>query len=153
MTDFTPLIDRLKKATRPDRELDAIIHCVTTYGAYPVYEGEKLVFRGGEGQPKNWWLGSMKPIIGFIPAESTPPLPAYTASIDATLELAKRLLPGWSKSMTQNVHHGYWTCSFYKCDYDQITSFAASNDSDPAIVLLTAMFRALQAQETDNAAS
>lgn len=66
MTDLSELIERVEKATGPDRELDAAIaaHFDLPYGPRPVGGSE--------------WLSAH-----------------FTASVDAALELVERELPGW----------------------------------------------------------
>ena len=147
MTDFTPLIERLENATKPDRLLDANIHWTMNPQAFDAdaYGDDEHLKPSYCYARSGWALNRAdKAYLDSIP------VPAYTASLDATIALVERMLPGWSISITQNVHHGYWTCSLYKYNYGQIISFDARHDAKPTVALLLALFRALQAQETDN---
>ena len=76
MTDLTSLIEKLEKATSPDRHLDARI--CWTLGLEP-------------------WAGTDEIHLTHfgIGSRIDKRTPAYTASIDAAVSLAERVLPGW----------------------------------------------------------
>ncbi|MBD7992883.1 hypothetical protein H9643_19075 [Ochrobactrum sp. Sa2BUA5] len=78
------LIDRLSKMEGPDREVDAILWCLDnkltfkkklhhTYNGYPRFYSFRTAEKGTVG-------------IGLVPK--------YTASVDAAIALAERVLPG-----------------------------------------------------------
>jgi len=94
MTDLAELLERVRKATGPDRELDGEI-------AATLRVGNKL---------PDWaqnWTGEWRPTIqGFVVLmqddEQPGPnfsSPKFTASIDAALALVERVLPGWKVSL------------------------------------------------------
>jgi len=111
------LLERVKAATGPDREIDGRIWCMVT-------PGRRFIGMAVDGQ--RW--GDFEP-NGFNPAsgmtaglvfertdykgtrediqrnggriQSFPSSPAYTASIDASLALVERLLPGWPQQWAE----------------------------------------------------
>ena len=83
--------------------------------------------------------------------EQRPIIPSpYTASLEAAIALVERMLPGWRKSVGENLHHGYWQGRVYRFQDDDIFERYGHHDTAPAIALLLAMFRALEAQEVQS---
>ena len=72
MTDHTTLIERLEAASEASRELDALVYAAITDGDW-------------SASADGWIENSVRAI------EATP----VTFSLDAALDLAERLLPGW----------------------------------------------------------
>lgn len=81
---------------------------------------------------------------GRLPADA--PVPAFTASLDAATALVERVLPGWSPSIGQNVHHKYWHGTVLQVIDGEIIGHAADHAS-PAIALLIALLRAKEARD------
>lgn len=140
MADLTALIERLEKADGPDRELDELIRCalLAEPGAYvekSQFNGEWCIYKGEwAGRPKLYerprsvprelWDGSL------------------TASIDAAVALAERVLPGRSVMMgwRQASNTKPWARVGLWPDPD-------ATGATPALALVTATLRALSAQE------
>lgn len=77
------LIDRLSKLDAPDREVDAEIYIRFNI---PAERAGRIDYSNGM---VGWW-----PKDG--PYVSAITVPAYTASVDAAIALAERVLPGWT---------------------------------------------------------
>jgi hypothetical protein len=88
MTDISELIERVKAATGPDRELDALLYAIVAdhrtvrENMHPEF-GRQLLARNNRPPHDEYWLDHPATVF-----------PAYTASIDAALALAERVLPG-----------------------------------------------------------
>ncbi|URQ76207.1 MAG: hypothetical protein NBV76_05450 [Candidatus Ochrobactrum gambitense] len=73
--------------------------------------------------------------------------PTYTASVDAAIALAERVLPELSPQVGRNVHHKYWHASVCRINdnmADGIEYYDATH-AVPAIALLIALLRAKEA--------
>lgn len=79
MTDLSELLERVKAATGPDRDLDAAI-------------GKALgaEFKARNVHRRGHYIGG-KPVLLRVAED----YPRFTASVDATLALVERCLPGW----------------------------------------------------------
>jgi len=90
MTDIAELLERVKAATGPGRELDAAIVLTLEPEAFP------NTVRSVEDD------GTI--VCGHYGAYTFHDAPELTASIDAALALVERALPGWRWSV---FHPGY----------------------------------------------
>ena len=151
MTDYADIISRLQAATEPSRELDAHILCATLAPAGAKVEQSK--FNGAwciyeptvyGKEPFRLWE---KPHGFRCDHESV------TSSIDTALRLVERVLPGWTGdigfgrvpvSATIARHRGDLTSGRKNANF---SGMRAGKCDLPAISLLIAMFRALQAAE------
>src|SRR5690606_38254849 len=79
---MTDLITRLSKLGAPDREVDAEIYIRFNI---PADRAGRIDYSNGM---VGWW-----PKDG--PSVSAVTVPAYTASVDETIRLAEKVLPGW----------------------------------------------------------
>lgn len=84
MTDLSELIERVEKATGPDRELDTCLWLKFTPGAT-----RRVVHVKHAHSPAEWDIDETREASGQLIT-----VPAYTASLDAALALADRVLPG-----------------------------------------------------------
>ena len=163
MTDYAPIIEMLEKLDGPDREVDARIAYIADVG-----EGE-----GG----LNWrkvvethdfeWKKLVSRMDVRTSVWSSLILP-YTASLDATIALVEKMLPGWGyqhgKPLGDRGHYasvfrergdkefGFLPGHFddYRGDLtekDYQTRPRSSYRPNGAIALLIAMFKAIQDQE------
>lgn len=134
MTDLTTLIAKLEAATGPDRELDVAISCAI--------DGRVLEKRGND---RKEWLY----LSGTDNCRQDPGVfgqflsPRFTASIDAAVALAERVLPGWRGS----VQFGNFECQVTAyLGSDEDTKEATAAHDMPAIALVIAMLLAKQAE-------
>lgn len=104
----------LEKASEPDGGLEARICRVLGLDGYPA-------------------------LIGGIPFPGI--IPPLTSSLDATIALVERVLPGWAWSVFDDGHAWLWPDQ----KRDLLAGFQA-RVSTPPLALLTALFRALIAQ-------
>ena len=125
------LIDRLKAATGPDRELDAAIEL-----AYGYSIPSDAIFRPETDYVQCQW-NWVHPLDGKI----FHICPLYTASIDAALALVERMLP---ESMYD----------LHKCETGYSFSILRNNldrpyfgGATPALAILIALFTALQGKD------
>ena len=125
MTDLPSLIVRVERLEGPDREVDleiarALVPDVicTRLVRWPPPEREEDF--------THW---------------------EYTASLDAVVALAERVLPALAPAIGMNVHHRYWhgRLSFVRADGD-VDGYSADAPT-PALALLLALLRAVQAQQ------
>lgn len=136
------LIEKLKAATGPDRELDAEVALHLTkpegdgaYWSMPLREGPEAC------APGTLW-GKNRGFRSILEDA-----PEYTASIDAALALVAEKLPGWD-----------WELCLDRGEYDfQLTSrrpelsctyYAGFTKSSPAIAILIALLTALEGETT-----
>lgn len=122
---LSDLIARVDAATGANRELD---RAIATWQFPHLAECERW--------PHGGWHS---PAWGLI----APP-EHYTASIDAALALVERVLPGWFVGLQQNRWVGderRWT-AYITLDADEHEATTYT----PALALLAALLRALQAQ-------
>ena len=69
---------------------------------------------------------------------------AYNGSLDAAKALHEAVLPKWSPSVGQNVHHGYWFAHVMKSDDGSIVGdHSGLSPDNPARAWLLAIIRAL----------
>lgn len=144
---ISDLIDRLSKLDAPDREVDALIvaelepHIFDAPGFKPIRpvpsfhlapQGDAIRFDGG---------GIM--CLSYFPR--------LTASVDAAIALAERVLPGWKRSFFENFN-GKWiarVCSprrdLYSTDYLRDTELGGSPNG--GIALCIAILRAKEASK------
>lgn len=129
---MTDLITRLSKLDAPDREVDAEIYILFNI---PAERAGRIDYSNGM---VGWW-----PKDG--PYVSAVTVPAFTASVDAAIALAERVLPGWAPSVGQNMHHQYWYATLSKATDADPVGIAAQHPTSGAIALVIALLRAKEA--------
>jgi len=91
---MSTLIDRLSKLDAPDREVDAEIAFATGHFDYKLKYGfENCRIERGQNRTNDWVEVFVKDKGTLIYSE---PYPHVTASVDAAIALAERVLPGWT---------------------------------------------------------
>lgn len=120
------LIERLEKCTGPVPELDEAIQAwsVGATAEWQDYKSANAYHRDG------FWVS-----IGVVQP--------YTASLDATIALVERLLPGWMWNASSTG--AAWVMSFKEGEGDDFHT--AKSEDRPAIALLIALLRALSSPE------
>jgi hypothetical protein len=126
------ILERLRAATGPDRELDALIWLETTDGAT---RRESTVTSSTNLWPP-YTIDETRDATGRLIT-----VPSYTASIDAALALVERMLPGAAYDMHKS-DKGY-SFSILRAYLDRPYFGGAT----PALAILTALFAALEAKE------
>ena len=123
------LVDRLFKLNAPDREVDAELEAVSLGGR--VYlndpEGKEVII---ERPIDGFWIRGIYPYRKIA---------RYTASVDAVIALAERVLPGWTWTLWPNaaeIRHPTLRM------IDEVGS-----GSNPAIALCIALLRAKEASK------
>lgn len=134
------LIDRLSKLDGPDREVDAEL---------------EAVFVGGRvhyNDPANKEAVIERPIDGLWIRGIYPyrKIARYTASVDAAIALAERVLPGWKWRVgrTELFSNGWSYVHKYdpsNCDRTDEAACADGKAANPAIALCIALLRAKEA--------
>lgn len=151
MPDYSELLSRIEQASGPDRELDVAI-------AVAVLDPkrEKNYWMWQSGRPQG---SAPKPDSEFWGSRNTP---TFTASLDSTVALVERMLPGCEICLT-DVHPDFLRpgepkhlvelmCGLKWVKYDAYpepkyeTTGSGKANSRP-LALLTALFRALSARE------
>lgn len=143
---YSDIIKRLEEATGPDRELDARIFCAANNMIWEI-DGQRVV--GIDRDDGNNWetIGYVDPgkySLNFTTYRED--IPTYTSSLDATIAIVERMLPGWRKAIGENVHTGYWQGRVYRLRDDDIFERYGCHGTSPQLAMLIAMFRALEAE-------
>lgn len=137
------LVDRLSKLDAPDREVDGII--AEIFGYPQEVFGDSFGTDDVDGPEMHYdaatWSGNGKSWSA----------PFFTASVDAAIALAERVLPGWKRSFFENFN-GKWiarVCSprrdLYSTDYLRDTELGGSPNG--GIALCIAILRAKEASK------
>lgn len=161
--ELKELIERVRAATGPDRELDA--HLARMAG-WNVVECKMPDINGSTvtielWRPENCDDASFSEYVADIKAEVSANLwrdhddfPAYTASIDAALALVERCLPGWVVSdLRQNSRHAGdpWGCElaiYYGSNPSKNRSSFSGYDFPTApLAIILALLTALDQKE------
>lgn len=130
MTDLSELLERVKAATGPDRELD---------GAIEVMARRFDAYRAGlDDTTRAHWKHNGSTVYdgntGYVAAN-------FTASIDAALALVERCLPGWMVAMgTCGENNMPWACI---TEPDEPCRDFASDGVDIPNAILSALLQAL----------
>lgn len=145
MTGLDELIERVRRATGPNREIDvALLHLwQPDHDALRTYDDSyQTEFR--DGSFSVWKKGG-----GY---SASVPFPRFTASVDAALALTERVLPGW---MVVNLcewdadvlrARGAWNCTLKKLgtqDDFTATKGACHHAPTAPLAILAALLSAL----------
>ena len=98
MSDLPALLERIKNATGPDREVDAAIFDAFPDERWPrcAYLEENCVTLRSFGRNPQFHDGWLTRLRANMEDKYPEDLPRLTASLDAALALCERKLPGWS---------------------------------------------------------
>jgi hypothetical protein len=141
-SDLSSLLERVKGADGPDREIDACITAALAEPLWPLREGASLYVDMEAYGP---YVRVHDPRIGKrskgnAPMFSLDEVPAYTSSLDAALALVERVLPGWEILITNEGDPAdTWVASIGP--RDTFTSFETQRPT-PALALLSALLSA-----------
>lgn len=143
----TDILARLKSATGPDREIDAMIWRAAA--ADEKWVAYKAVKRPAFMSTDDWrfhdgWFVGRKTEDDFPER-----LEIFTASIDAALALVERMLPGWMLKLVKNPIPGWYSCLVdqnFNCSFSNYYD-GEERPQDAPIAILTALFTALEAKE------
>lgn len=162
------LLSRLQGLTSPDREVDALI-LAWSENRDVRYENGLLLAKSRRAPYDECLLGRIDPgkhSRNFTPQSESQP--AFTASLDAAIALCERVLPGWTwRVATCHVSDDAWVIpdfnhpihgerlmrEFGQVEGDPTTYWQEITDVDlrpsgrPAIALLIALLRALEARD------
>lgn len=153
MPDYSELLSRIEQASGPDREIDAYID-VLLFGGETVWKQANYTME--------MYPASRRASKNHIGGFANEHVPLYTASLDATVALVERMLPGCEICLT-DVHPDFLRpgepkhlvelmCGLKWVKYDAYpepkyeTTGSGKANSRP-LALLTALFRALSARE------
>lgn len=136
----------LEKASGADRELGARIICALLAPEGSKVEksprnGEWCIYEPNRYRPDEWMVWSAPDPFRrdyFCPTES----------LDATIALVERVLPGWAREVSfwgSTARSSLWECDPEGWHSSRGIKTSAASKSEP-IALLTAMFRAKIAQ-------
>jgi len=130
MTDLAELLERVKAATGPDREIDRDL----TEALYSdISTRERRVLANDQ-------FAWMHPEYGLVRCEP------YTASVDAALALVERVLPRWEFNLSVE-HPGDDGAAIWRAEIgDPLMGFDAEAPT-PALALLAAALEALAYQQ------
>ena len=126
---LSSLIERLEKASGPDREIDALI--------FVAVDARDPALRVARSTPLGWYVEAGDD-------EDRPLLqPEYTKSLDAALALCERALPDWDIDLGKVG--GEWFATVLPQDGTDIDGEQAPS---PALALCLALLRALSQKES-----
>lgn len=146
MTDLQSLIERVEKATGPDREVDARL--CATLRAFSESEHYKLVVTRPPSSFSDWMVDCVLAPSGKV--RSIVP-PEYTASIDAALSLVSRALPGWGIEVSMSDRQ-MWRAQVWRWfseTNDERGQWLPCYSRTPALAIILALLRA-KAAETEH---
>lgn len=155
MSDLRALIERVEKLDGPSREVDARLAVV---GGYVVMKGTDergYSFFQSPVKRGDWaFLSGCKDGIddAYRALGKCLSTPSFTASLDAAIALCERVLPGWfwRVGRTSLFPNGWAYISRMHPDHCTEKDEASCSDgkaATPAIALVLATLRALEAQE------
>ncbi len=138
---MTDLITRLSKLDAPDREVDAELWLQFTPGA----TRKTLEVKSATNQWAPYAIDETRDETGYLIT-----VPAYTASVDAAVALAERVLPGWKWRVgrTELFPNGWAYVHKYdpsNCGRADEAACADGTVANPAIALCIALLRAKEA--------
>lgn len=124
MTDLNALIERLEKATGPDRELDILIGKATSVEGWRVCDDGSVECYVPDGHEfGEGWI--------FTGQE----LPAYTSSIDAAMTLVPE---GWTRAVDATVPEAGIDVDLYPEDENALP-VQGTHDSEPIATCIAAL--------------
>lgn len=143
----------LEKASGADRGLDAAVAIAVGYiKEYAERNGEHGHIRGYDGPSGRvpysapWWPGRNPwPPVGLNDVAIRNEVPEWTASLDATIALVERVLPGWLIASIGQDDHKAWHAELRKGHITSFSTVSLAGAPTPPLALLTALFRALVA--------
>lgn len=137
MSDLEQLLERVKAATGPDRELDADIA--------QAIEGVEIQWRQATGTMEMYPV-QRYPSTSHAAGFGIGPVPTYTASVDAALAFAERMLPGFGYSLNGGHLRDQATIWLGEVEtYDQECEFVEGGETAP-LAILAATLSALASQ-------
>jgi hypothetical protein len=136
MPDLDALIERVRGATEPSRELDRDIAIATFKGCEDNHERARKVLISYGAQPWNFEVSG----ISGVSLRTPEPV---TSSLDAAIALAERVLPGWAGEVDFG---GTGLQQAWMHEPSGARSFT-SQSSTPALALILAILTALKEQE------
>lgn len=141
MTDLPPLLERVKAARGPDRELGAEVWLALERDTICRSQG---YHRWAGLQPKGL-LSSMSD-SSALRAYAMAKTPDITSSLDAAIALTERVLPGWEMLLSNEgeQHNSGWVASIGP--RATFTSYEAEACA-PALALLAATIAAVIAKQ------
>ena len=118
MSDLTDLKRRVEEATGPDRDLDCLLQAALVHKVPAV--------RSSAWNPPRFFANPTPDVdwIGYDLAETSP---RYTASLDATVALIERVLPGAEIEMWSDRKRGRWNAQLIPAGKAREDSFGASH--------------------------
>lgn len=148
MSELQSLIERVEKATGPDREIDAALHvALLTPEQYP---DDLRYFRLPHVSmdhmdmcaPGTYWLKQRS-------GASLHTSPAYTSSLDAALSLVSRALPGWGIEVLMSDRQ-MWSAQVWRWfseTNDERGQWLPCYSRTPALAIILALLRAKAAEQ------
>ena len=144
MEKLTELKRRVDAATRPDRELDALLWAMADKRDVEIVSN--ALYAKHREPPHDvcvlGWIDPGKHRRNFSMAAFSPPIPSYTASIDAALELVGRVLPGKRRVILYTNPAHAEICKIGDWEGEQ----SADKDFTPPLAILSALLAALIAE-------
>ena len=139
MTDLPTLIARVERLEGPDREVDFDVWRIDgpdvqwdDHGCAVDFDGDAVAFVDPGQHSRNFYLASDYEDV----------VPRVTASLDAVVALAERVLPGWGWSVARSTELQPYGCM---CAPDRTRPLIQARAPTPALALLLALLRAVQA--------
>jgi hypothetical protein len=139
MTDLRELLARVESAKGADRELDAAIHCELITDADLRVVSGRLLARSRHAPFDEW-----------VALATSPPVPSYTASLDAVAALAERVRPGVSWYLRVTPIRGSRT--IYSANFTDAGENRRREGATPVLALLAALLRSLTEGEAGGGA-
>jgi hypothetical protein len=135
--DLTALIERVEKATGPDRQLDCLLDCIRHDREFIEWTADTGVTGYRYKHPRIvWGSGTWREEI------------AYTSSLDAALALVEEKLPGCQWTVETDA---CWLRVLTQDDVDEFQgSYNCRGGTCTALAVVLALLRALQSQQENS---
>lgn len=139
MTDLNELLERVKAATGPDKDIDvALLHLWE-----PTHEALRSYDERYQTELRDGVFSVWKTDGGY---SASVPFPRFTSSIDAALALVERVLPGCEYEAT-NLYHVAMVSLPMNMSMVMDPQTARREDNNMPLTILSALLQALISQE------
>lgn len=146
MTDLTALIARVERLEGPDREVDCLVDALVRL------RGPFVIVGPPTYDPPRFFCNP-NPEIDWIGYDLLNVSPHVTASLDAVVALAERVLPGWRWGVMTAVgpesRRGPFMATLDCPESSGFGMNARDAHATPALALLLALLRAVQAEQNE----
>lgn len=147
MSNLSSLLDRVRKAEGPDRDLDAMILVAITPTLSTSDDLRYAMLRDSDCSPGTYWIKQRS-------GASLRTAPTLTSSLDACLSLLRECLPGWrwymamGRSRPDEPLYGASLLAPGRSADDE-PDVIAEHEHGPSLALLDCILQAILSQQSE----